>query len=611
VKKFFWTFLLVHSLTSLRASSACAQELEAPENAFALECHLGADRIQQLEPIHVAICLKNISDKTLTLTSHALLSPRIFFAYENGQFEEYVEKSIIKIYKSHVPIPMSVQAEQRTSVIKTVGLALTPEEFLFRKPGVYKLKATVRLGSRTLESKTCVLVVEEFSDDANRKAGQLFASPDIVNFIRKQRQTPQVGELLEKLADDFPKSAFAAHANMALAIAVAEVRSMADKKTTLSAYARCEKATPVSHYLKFLKAITQAQLAIRLHALDAQEFQKVVDTDTLIARLGDVSDEAAIWGSKVLHGELVGALKRIKATREDNLDKLIELFAQSPLPISEAEAFVKGFTGNREEAAKKLRPDLWKANAMSRLLAAFILAKWNPDESENVDVIASYLKHDDAKLRLNAVRAISSLGAAAQKYVSHLTSFLNDGDADLRRAVMHGLMRMGKNAAPAADEIVKHLRNEDAEMRYLSADILSVLTTNPQAAVPALTQALRDQDKRVRQHAAIALSNYENAALLAIPALVESLKDDDADVRLGVSAALGQLTLNPRVTIPALINALEDSEEGVRYNAALGLERFGKEAVAALPALRARMEDKSEVVREAATSAVKKISGGK
>lgn len=609
MKKNFIALLLVNSLALLRASSVCAQELEAPENAFVLECHLGADRIKRFEPIHIAICLKNMSDKTQTLTSHALLSPRIFFAYENGQFEEYVEKGIIKIYRSHVPMPISVRPQQRMSVVKTIGLGLTPDGFLFQKPGTYKLKATVRLGSRTLESKTHTLVVEEFSDDINRKAGQLFVSPDIVNFIRKQRQPPQAAELLEKLADDCPKSVFAAHANMALAIAVAEVRSMADKKAVLSAYARCENTSSDSRYLKFLKTITQAQLAMRLHALDPQEFQKVVDADALITRLEDMSDEAAIWGGRALHNEMIAALKRIKATREDNLDKLIELFAQSPLPISEAEAFVKGFTGKREEAAKRLRPDLWKENSLARLLAAFILAKWNPADSEKVDVVASYLKHDDAKLRLNAAHAIGSLGAAAKRHASSFASLLNDGDAELRRAVMHGLIRMGKDAAPAADEIIKHLRNEDAEMRYLAADILSVLTAKPQAAVPALTQALRDQDKRVRQHAAIALSNYENAALDAIPTLAELLKDADADVRLGASAALGQLTLNPRATIPALIRALEDSEDGVRYNAALGLERFGKEAVAALPALRARMEDKSEVVREAATSAVKKISG--
>jgi HEAT repeat protein len=189
------------------------------------------------------------------------------------------------------------------------------------------------------------------------------------------------------------------------------------------------------------------------------------------------------------------------------------------------------------------------------------------------------LKHQQAAVRLHAVKALMQQELEPELALRRFTAALGDDTPAVRQAALQALEKLGGDAVPI---LIKALVGPDLLLRREAAHTLGRLGPLAASAVPELIAALQVADRRLVQESAKALGEIGPEAGPAIPALIELMGDTHflacrlaswALVRIGPSSVL------------ALTGALEHADAYVRAEAVWALAHLGPAARPAVPAL--------------------------
>jgi HEAT repeat protein len=218
--------------------------------------------------------------------------------------------------------------------------------------------------------------------------------------------------------------------------------------------------------------------------------------------------------------------------------------------------------------------------------------------ASEVNRLIESLKENLPTVRLNAARALSSIGPDAKAAIPALIEAMKDEDAQVRFAVVSALGSIGPEAKAAVPALIETLRDEESFPGSAAEFALGRIGTE---AVPALIEALRDSNLWVRSGASHAL---EDIGTEAVPALIETLRDSDLWLKSGASDTLWSIGTE---AVPALIETLRAQDADLRQEAASVLGRIGSKAKAAAPALIEALKDQDVHVSYEAASALGSI----
>ena len=266
-----------------------------------------------------------------------------------------------------------------------------------------------------------------------------------------------------------------------------------------------------------------------------------------------------------------------------------------------------------------------------RKVAAFSLGAIGNESA--VAPLVEALQDEDKWVRTDAVRALGDLEAATA--VPSLIDKLSDSDEYVRYTAAHTLGNLGaKESMQTLVDIM--LSDTDFQTRKASSEALKKLVSPAdEDMVPDLINAFKDNDDVVRRNAAEALVKIGSSA---VSVLLAAYPDAESYTKVEIAFALGQIgdpqaidlltevmeeserkteALHAAVALYQLgvteetynfaIEALFDEKEGTRESAAIALGNMGDER--AVPSLESTLHDLELFVRDAASVALKEITG--
>ena len=119
-----------------------------------------------------------------------------------------------------------------------------------------------------------------------------------------------------------------------------------------------------------------------------------------------------------------------------------------------------------------------------------------------VKALSQELQQKDESIRINAVAALGSLGAAAHSAIPALSvTALADKSPVVRSSAAYALGSMGAAAESAVPALTVALQDEDRSVRSMVVSAIGSMGAAAESAVPALSQTLRDPDRTVRSNA--------------------------------------------------------------------------------------------------------------
>jgi HEAT repeat protein len=293
----------------------------------------------------------------------------------------------------------------------------------------------------------------------------------------------------------------------------------------------------------------------------------------------------------------------------------------------------------RARSSAALAPD---TDALPEILALLesknTLARWGAvsalremGSKEALKPLLGMLHDDDARVRIETVKALGAIGPAAKDAIPTLVGVLRLVGSRSGEAAGVALLRIGPASGPA---LVDLLEADSAALQTKVAFILGRLKAVPDKAVPALlTLALRDGSMNVQFAALKALREYakdsfdpildrldaksplDRARSLevlyligvdapdAVPIVVAQLQDKNATVRRNAAQALGRIGVSHKATVPALKRVMaNDKDRVVRNNAIIALGELAPKSPEALAALGATLFDPRAQMRASAAS---------
>jgi HEAT repeat protein len=198
-----------------------------------------------------------------------------------------------------------------------------------------------------------------------------------------------------------------------------------------------------------------------------------------------------------------------------------------------------------------------------------------PGGPEDVPVLVKGLKHEEARVRIEAAEDLG---------------------------------RMGSSAADAVALLVKLAEQDpDPLMRLEAAKAVAGIDPKIETIVPLLVGALKDTSAKVRRRGAECLGDLGPRSRSAVPSLVRAVKDPDPTVSWAAIDALGQIGLDAAAAVPTLVEALKD--ESTRGAAVDALGQIGGKARDAIPALEKVLQGEDVSLRWATASTLVRISG--
>jgi HEAT repeat protein len=264
----------------------------------------------------------------------------------------------------------------------------------------------------------------------------------------------------------------------------------------------------------------------------------------------------------------------------DAIEPLLQLLDNGPLPGSLAAAAALSRIGGYAEINRvqdRLRTLLRASNDpadQEAILAAIEEAPLGGD-ADMASAIAGLLESPAPGVRLQAAKALGSLGPAAKSSIADLIEALRCEQATAA----------GRSALEAAVGALGARRLDDEKRPTPEAMIEALRKIGPDAkeAVPDLGAMVRaGLTWKLRSAAAQALQAIGPDARDAVADLREALADTNAEVRSEAAEALGALRKDGKGAIDDLCKALrEDDDPGVKEAAADALEEIGPEAGAA------------------------------
>jgi HEAT repeat protein len=125
-------------------------------------------------------------------------------------------------------------------------------------------------------------------------------------------------------------------------------------------------------------------------------------------------------------------------------------------------------------------------------------------DKKHLQAVSKFLKGSDKvndknnamKVRLNAARALGTLGDKARDAAPALVEALDDKETQVVGTAAWALTRMGGLSGPSKGALLGLLKNPDPNMRATGAQSLGLAGIKARAAVPALTELVMDKTQR-------------------------------------------------------------------------------------------------------------------
>jgi len=271
-------------------------------------------------------------------------------------------------------------------------------------------------------------------------------------------------------------------------------------------------------------------------------------------------------------------------------------------------------------------------DSSEKVRASSALALGSLQDKEAVSTLTQSLADSDSMVRTNSIRALKDLEAT--ETISLIAERLNDSDEYTRYTASRILGEL--KAIQTINQLLGKLKDEDIWVRRAAAESLSnIVSPDNQSAIPSLIESLQDkEDDGVRRYAAEALvkigssaisslietykagETYTRAEIMyifgeikdtsAIPVLTETFEEEDKLEAFQASVPLYKLGLTEE-TFNFALAGLSAAEEWTREDAAMALGDMGDGR--AIPALEQALNDSALFVRDAASVALKKITG--
>ena len=231
-----------------------------------------------------------------------------------------------------------------------------------------------------------------------------------------------------------------------------------------------------------------------------------------------------------------------------------------------------------------------------------------PEVSELLSIYMS------SKVRLKAIRALSSMGPAALPAVEDLKSLYWDTNPRVRRAAQDAARRIALQGANkwSCGEIIDGLEARD--LRVVSRAFLKLEKLNRRGivtALPTLIRLLKSDEWPIVHQAVLTLARLGPAAAPAASALADALEHPNSFVRAFAATSLSQVGRAAASAVPSLIRVLQDEDDVVASSAVDALRVLGDEASAAVPDLERLLSTmESALVRHQVRDAIAQIRRG-
>lgn len=300
--------------------------------------------------------------------------------------------------------------------------------------------------------------------------------------------------------------------------------------------------------------------------------------DNLAKALEDVDSKVARYAATALSkmGDVRAApFLKERLARRDTDDEVLDAIkrlgraAKDTIPL--LRKLLRGGTGN------------------TRVLAAHALALMGEESADAVPEVAEVLS--DPSAGAGAGWALMQWGPLASAAVPRIVDFLRDegGESLARVNAVKALGSMGLHARPALSLLEQHLRDSSPEIRVAAAAALWNITPRAAHVVPVVVEVLREsRGKPGANHACAsaleALEGIGPAGRFAAPLVRELLDDAYQWTRVRAARVLWRMGEPLDVFLPVLVEELRCRPVGLL--AAECLTEIGPPAVAAVPRLR-------------------------
>jgi HEAT repeat protein len=203
-----------------------------------------------------------------------------------------------------------------------------------------------------------------------------------------------------------------------------------------------------------------------------------------------------------------------------------------------------------------------------------LLAGDGPAGPDDVPALIEGLKHEDARVRIEAAEDLGLIGPPARDAVPALIKLSkNDRDRLIRLEAAKAAAGIDPKNETTIPLLLEALKDKGGKVRRRGAECLGDLGPRCKSAVPDLVKAVKDPDPTVSWAAIDALGQIGPDAGPAVPTLVEALKDESN--RGAAVDALGQIGGKARDAVGALENVLKGEDVSLRWATATVLVRIG------------------------------------
>jgi len=304
----------------------------------------------------------------------------------------------------------------------------------------------------------------------------------------------------------------------------------------------------------------------------------------------------------VVNASLRG-LQMLGAGGKEATPKLLALIETGKGPILMQALYALQSLGSEPKEALPVLIGLLERKDRDRNLVNQVFNMMPRFGPEAVPAILSFLKSDDAHVRLQAANSLSMVPGDLSKLRSELEGLLKDESKDMRRAAVAALGRAGEKAVPA---LRRGLKDAEPQVRWTAAQSIRQLGEMGKPALEDLTElALKDGNSIVRRNATFALSAMGSDGAKGLAKVLGDSKDYQTQV--SAVQALGTLGEKAAPALDALIDALKLPQPVLRWSAANALGTLGAAAKEAIPALQAATKDANPTVRGFAMTALTRI----
>lgn len=243
-----------------------------------------------------------------------------------------------------------------------------------------------------------------------------------------------------------------------------------------------------------------------------------------------------------------------------------------PLPKLKAcwAALVRGIAQPRQPLMRPTGDD----DQVIRAALSGTFWKFGYDDYVVLPLLVRALNNTDSKLRLGAVRALSSIGQPVQAALPVVRRAQADLDPLVRLACVQAIPKMSTDPPTVVSAMITAL--SDAEPAVLQSALEAIMKLGPQAkgTVQALLPLLRARQTEIRGQACQALAALHGDAEQVVPRLTEMLEDTDSWVLQRAIEALGQYGPQAKPALPRLLELRKSATSAERFYLDKALRRI-------------------------------------